>query len=821
MSQPEPASPGGHVFISYSHTDTGYVATLRAFLQSQGFEVWIDESIVSGDRWVAMLRDRIDRCAALVVVMSPAAEESEWVDNELHRARTRRKPILPLLLAGEPFFRLGGVHYEDVTGGRLPSAAFVASLTTAVSGPFPLAPQGYLAPPGVAIEEHSMMANGQTVALLTPDARVTWFCHPRADSPPIFADLLGGTSAGHFSIEPLTGDLRPIGPESLRGQRYVGSSMTVETSWTELTLTDWLTSRLYGEQHLTTSLIRVLEGTGVVRIEFAPKPKFGQTTAILRVGPNGLLMLAGVDVCALYSPGVSWSILDDVAIGIVDLAKSGPVLLDLRCGTSDLEPPALSPHEQVGASLRPWQEWADTLNLPAIATDEVRRSALTLRGLWHRSTGAFLAAVTTSLPETLGASRNWDYRYCWIRDASMSARELVRLGSLAEAEALLGWIERCVAQTHGHPERLRPLYTLDGRELGLEAQITTVAGHRGSGPVRVGNQADNQIQRDIFGPVVDLVAAVVETRAARGAGDGPLIAEHEWRLVLAMVQAVSVGWSDPDQGIWEPPQRPRHHLHSKVMCWWAVVRAIDIAALTQRHDADIESWTRLAATIREEVLTKGWNGDVAAFTEAYDNDHLDAAALWVGLTGLIEPADPRFRQTVHAVEKHLRVGPTVCRYNWDDGLDGDQGGFHLCTTWLVEAYLRTGRRLEAHDLFQQFLGLLGPTGLMPEMYDVAQNLSLGNHPMAYSHLGLIRCAVLLDCGRWSPPEDRDRRVEQGHQPYAEEVAFRDGLAGPLTHHGHADGGADEDTDAELDRELGVVEVDACRERDRQQRTEGQ
>ncbi len=343
-----------------------------------------------------------------------------------------------------------------------------------------------------------------------------------------------------------------------------------------------------------------------------------------------------------------------------------------------------------------------------------------------------MAAATTSLPEQIGGVRNWDYRYCWLRDGSMSARALVSLGSLVEADGFLEWLHRVLEQV-STPERLHPLYTIRGTALGPEAVIETLPGYAGSRPVRVSNAATQQVQLDVFGPVVELIADV---SAARGT-----ITDRDWKLVTAMTEAVTRRWHEPDHGIWEIRGAPRHHVYSKVMCWVTVDRALRLAADHAR--APDPGWATLRAEIADDVLAKGWNAEVQAFTTAYDGVDLDTASLYVGLSGLIDPCDERYGATVTAIEAELRSGSTVYRYKHDDGLPGNEGGFHLCATWMVEAYLACGRRTEAEQLFQQLVDAAGPTGLLSEEYDPVAERSLGNHPQAYSHLGLIRCARLL------------------------------------------------------------------------------
>ena len=590
----------------------------------------------------------------------------------------------------------------------------------------------------VPIERHTMLSNRHTIALLTPSANVAWLCHPRPDSTATFGSLLGDDSAGYFSVSPArsarSGETMPL------GQRYRYATMTVETRWSGLTVTDWLEGN-----DTETVLIRVLSGTVPVRVEFAPRPEFGQVPTRLEVVDDVLRVYGSNEPVTLLARGVEWHIVDEAghhtAYAVIDLARAGGmVTLELRLGGADNRVPvaSLPPHaiaQRQEDVERPWREWAAQLRLPSRARDLVLRSALTLRGLCYEPTGAIVAAATTSLPEEMGGLRNWDYRYCWLRDAAMSAQALVRLGSYEEAEALLAWTRRVIMATGGHPERLHPVYTVDGFELGPEAVIETLPGYAGSRPVRVGNAANRQVQLDVFGPIADLLLDVAEVRGG--------LDEWEIELMANMVRAVSRRWHEPDHGIWEARIPPRHHVYSKVMGWLTVDRALQLG---ERFGVPVEpEWYALREKIAENVLTQGWHEEVGAFTVAYGVPDMDASSLWVGLSGLLADDDPRFLATVLAVESELRSGPIVYRYHWDDGLPGhDGGGFHLCSAWLIEAYLRTGRRSDAEELFEQMISCAGPTGLLPEEYDPLTERGLGNHPQAYSHLGLINCALLLD-----------------------------------------------------------------------------
>ena len=592
---------------------------------------------------------------------------------------------------------------------------------------------GELAPP---IERLSMLGNGRSVALVTPDAKVCWLCAPGPTSAAVFADLLGGPAAGHFSVRPER-DALPL------GQRYVPGTMTLETRWSRLVITDYLDHHTAAHR---TDLVRVISGSAPAMVEFAPRPQFGQVGVSLQAAADGLLVMGTSDPIALCSPGVAWDIVTERqyewARAVVQPQPDRPIVLELRYGTDDLSAHRLPEGRRRALAGARWSRWLGSLSLPPVETALVGRSALTLRALCHTGTGAIMAAATTSLPEEIGGIRNWDYRHCWLRDGAMTATELVQLGSTAEAAAFLRWVRAVLADIPG-PERLHPVYGLDGNPLGPEAVIDTLAGYAGSRPVRVGNLANQQVQLDVFGPVVALVEAML-SRNGR-------VDDADWEVVRAMCEAVARRWDEPDHGIWEERGAPRHHLHSKVMCWLAIDRAVRMGhAFGLATDP---SWPGLRDAIAADVVDHGWNDEAQAFTAAYGGTDLDAASLQVGLSGLLDPTDDRFKATVSAVEAELRSGCTVYRYRRDDGLPGVEGGFHLCTTWLIEAYLLTGRRADAEELFSQFVGTIGPTGLLPEEYDPVAERSLGNHPQAYSHVGLIRCARLLAAPAAQSPGD--------------------------------------------------------------------
>ncbi|MDE0238288.1 MAG: trehalose-phosphatase [bacterium] len=583
----------------------------------------------------------------------------------------------------------------------------------------------------LAIERHSLLSDQRTVALVTSDASVNWMCHPRADSPAVFAGLLGGARAGHFSIS-RHDDSPPI------SHRYLDSTMVVETRWSDVTVTDYLDcsrGRPFKSAGRTT-LVRVIEGTGKIDIEFAPRLDFGRAPTGLHVIHDGLEITGAAETMMLTAPGLSWDIVDDgpnqTAVAHVQL-DGAPLEMMLRLGVPGRfgwsETAEVDRRE---ATEQYWRDWTEKLTLPSVAAEEVERSALVIKALCHQPSGAILAAATTSLPEVMGGVRNWDYRYCWPRDASMSAAALLALGSSQEACHLLDWILDRVEHLPG-PEQLRPVYPLVGDEALPEAVLPELAGYAGSRPVRIGNAAEHQVQLDVFGPVVDLAWRLCETQVA--------LTDQHWEVVKAVVGAVAARWHEPDHGIWEERRPPRHHVHSKVMCWMAVDRAIKIA---ERIDPELASyWSPLRHQIAADVILNGWNEQRRSYTTAYGSTDLDASLLWIGLSGLLPPDDSRFVSTLKAVESELRDGQTVYRYRHDDGLPGTEGGFLICTSWLIEAYALIGQIDDARALFDRYLDLCGPTGLLPEQYDPASERLLGNHPQAYSHLGLINAAIAL------------------------------------------------------------------------------
>ncbi|MDO9486607.1 MAG: bifunctional alpha,alpha-trehalose-phosphate synthase (UDP-forming)/trehalose-phosphatase [Actinomycetota bacterium] len=579
----------------------------------------------------------------------------------------------------------------------------------------------------MAIEDYALLSNMANVALLSPRGSIDWFCTPEPDSPAIFSALLGDATSGFFSIAP-AGEKRSL------AQSYQRHSLTVRTRWAGLTVTDFMPVSA-NDPDKRTSIVRRISGNVPARIVFAPRPHFGTIATTIEIQINGLRVTAGSESLALYAPGIQWEILEQsghhTAIATVDPSERD-YTLEFRYGAYDFESAlSVSRSTDESSSTEFWSAWLSSLELPGIRLEAEKRAALTLRALCHQPTGAILAAATTSLPESLGGLRNWDYRFCWIRDAALTARELASLGSPAEAEAFLAWLQ-IVDAASPNLESLRPVYRLNGEGLGAEAVIESLPGYSGSRPVRVGNAAQGQLQIDVFGAVCLLIEQLSKSRG--------VVTDQEWALTQSMVEAVGRRWREPDHGIWEIRDKPKHHTHSRMMCWLAVDAAISIAA---RRGEDQASWPHLRDEVFTEIETHNWDERLRSYVTAVDHLDADAAVLQGILEGYPAPHD-RIVGTVAYIEQELRQGGGVFRYNYDDGLPHGEGAMHICAAWLAGTYVRMGSTDDALQLLDAMLASAGVTGLLPEQVDPETNRGLGNHPQAYSHLGVLTVCRLLD-----------------------------------------------------------------------------
>lgn len=586
---------------------------------------------------------------------------------------------------------------------------------------------GHAAP----IEDHIMLSDRRSVALVSPDGSLNWFCAPDPDSPALFAALLGDDSSGHFSI-------RPCHAMPVLSQTYVPGTLVARTRWADLTVHDYLPIAA-SEEGDPLRIVRVISGHEPAVVSFAPRPQFGALSVTIERADSGLRVVGSSDPMVLHAPGVTWDIEGPpgrhVATAVVD-PSDGDVVLEFRFGTDELGPPARPEAEMREATLRSWRDWVASLSLPGVRPVEEERAALTLRALCHEETGGVLAAATTSLPERIGGVRNWDYRFSWIRDGALTVRELLAVGSTEEAHAFIDWLLRLTGSVES-PEHLRPVYSLQGRSLGSEGVLDSLSGYAGSRPVRVGNAAAGQLQLDVYGPVALLIFDLAQRRGS--------VSDAEWELLVKLVDAVAARWREPDHGIWEIRDQPRRHTHSRMMCWLTVDRALGVARIRGEEPA---GWPALRDAIAAAIEDECWDATRGAYVAATDLPEADAAVLQGILEGYPASTE-RIVGTVAFIERELRHAGGVYRYRYDDGLPAGEGAMHICAAWLAAVYVRSGALDDAHQMLDAILDAAGNSGLLPEQVDPESGRGLGNHPQAYSHLGVLATARLISEARFA------------------------------------------------------------------------
>jgi alpha,alpha-trehalase len=571
-----------------------------------------------------------------------------------------------------------------------------------------------------AISDYAFLSDCRSAALVSSDGAVEWLCWPRFDSPALFAGILDARRGGAWSI-------RPVAPFRTE-RRYLPHTNVVETTFHTdegaVRLTDWL------HMGARQALCRRLEGiTGEVevQIECDPRPSFNADGPVAWAPRLGWLVAEMGEGHRLVVDGLHGSCeRRTVAAGE---AHGFSLSLD-RPGPTDIA-------HSLQRTIRWWQRWCGDLQLPEQHADVVERSALTLKGLQYRPSGAIIAAATTSLPEAVGGSRNWDYRYSWLRDATLTLAALGRVGKDHEAQSWLDWL-KMISLMSG-VEDLQIMYGIGGEADLAEHELQHLEGHRGSRPVRVGNGAAKQRQIDTYGELADAIWMVRTKFEQR-------LNPHRWRLVRALANRALREWREPDEGIWEVRGEPRHFVYSKVMCWVALDRAITLAELDGFADPALETWRGEREEIRRQVLEHGYDRELGAFTQSYGSGTLDASNLMLATVGFIEPTDERFVNTVRATQRHLMRGGLVDRYrvgDTDDGFDDEEGTFTICTLWLCSALLQIGDVPAARDIFERVCACANDLGLLAEEL-TPDGEQLGNYPQAFTHIALILCAFALE-----------------------------------------------------------------------------
>lgn len=583
---------------------------------------------------------------------------------------------------------------------------------------------------GRRIEDFAMIGDGHTAALVAADGDIEWMCVPRFDSGACFAAALGSDENGHWSIAP-EGEVVRVERRYRPGTLVLETEMTTDTG--RVRIVDFMPHR-----HGHPTVIRIVEGLAgevSMRTVLRIRLDYGRSVPWVRRTADGISAVAGPDALVVHTP-VPLHGENMHTVGTFDVATGDtvPFTLTWHHATED-EPVACDATEQLVRAEREWREWSErTVGLGQWG-GAVLESLVALKALVYEPSGAIVAAPTTSFPEQVGGSRNWDYRYSWLRDASFTLQAFTANGCLAEAMAWRSWLLRAIA---GDPSQLQIMYGVDGERRLPEQELDWLSGFHDSRPVRIGNSAAEQFQLDVYGEVMDAF------HAARTMGMEP--DDDAWALQLTLVGFLEHHWREPDEGIWEIRGPRQHFTHSKVMAWVAFDRA---ARGVEEHGlpGDAARFRRLADEVHREVCAAGFDDRLGTFVQHDESTELDASLLLLPIVGFLPPDDPRIVATVDAIARDLTQDGLVLRYRTDgvetDGLDGDEGTFVLCTFWLVQALAMLGERERAVALFERVLALRNDVGLLSEEYDVAEGRMLGNFPQAFSHIGLINAARSL------------------------------------------------------------------------------
>lgn len=594
------------------------------------------------------------------------------------------------------------------------------------------------------IEDYALIGDCETAALVGRDGSIDWLCWPRFDSPACFASLLGEPGNGRWRIA-------PVSAISAISRRYRPDTLILETEYeTEdgvVLLTDFMPLR--GE---SSHIVRLVQGrSGCVRMamELVLRFDYGVVTPwVSRARGGALHAVAGPDRTVLRTP-VKLEGRDMTTVAEFEVKHGQTIPFVLSYEPSHLSPPkAIHPARALKHTEAWWGKWRRNGTAEGPYGDAISRSLITLKALTHGPTGGMVAAPTTSLPEQFGGSRNWDYRYCWIRDATLLLLALMSAGHFDEAKAWTAWLHRAVA---GSPQDMQIMYGVTGERRLAEWEADWLAGYEGSRPVRIGNAAHRQFQIDVYGELMD---ATHQARA-HGLTDG-----DTWALQRQIMAHVVKVWDQPDEGIWEVRGAPRHFTFSKIMAWVAVDRAVQDAEAFKLK-GPLKAWRKLRDEIHAEVCAKAFNPATGGFQRAYDDPRADASLLLMAELGFLKADDPRFAATVAAVENELITDDgLVLRYDTmgsDDGLPPGEGAFLTCSFWLADAYVMLGRREEATRLFERLLEFRNEVGLLAEEYDPKAQRLAGNFPQALSHIGLINTALNLT-HEVRPSELRARRM---------------------------------------------------------------
>jgi GH15 family glucan-1,4-alpha-glucosidase len=602
------------------------------------------------------------------------------------------------------------------------------------------------------IEDYALIGDCRTAALVSRDGSIDWLCWPRFDSEACFAALLGSNEHGRWLVAP-------------RGRchvtrRYRSNTLVLETHFETpdgaAMVVDFMPS---ASAHST--IVRFVVGTrGQVAMRTELILRFGYGAVVpwvTRVESGGLRAIAGPDMVALHTP-VHLFGKDMTTIGEFTISRGETIPLVLTYSPSHRPmPEPVDPTSALAETEIYWREWAAKCRPAGRWSDAVRRSVMTLKALTYEPTGGIVAAPTTSLPERLGGKRNWDYRYCWLRDATLTLLGAMHAGYFEEAQAWREWLLRTVA---GSPDQLQIMYGIGGERRLAEWEVPWLPGYENSSPVRVGNAAHTQLQLDVFGEIMD-----VYYQARRGGLTGD---QSGWAIQLEFLRHLADIWREPDSGIWEMRGPPRHFTYSKAMAWVAYDRAIKTAE-TFGQPGPLDQWRKMRELIHDDVCEHAYDRELGTFVQSYGSKQLDANLLLLPCVGFLPVSDPRIERTIAAVEQKLLRDGFVMRYSTEevkDSLPPGEGAFLACSFWLVDVYLLQERYDEAERLFRRLVGLRNDVGLLSEEYDPSAKRLVGNFPQAFSHLALVNSAYNLTRTR----KPLYQRAKDEHAPPEENAA---------------------------------------------------
>jgi GH15 family glucan-1,4-alpha-glucosidase len=596
------------------------------------------------------------------------------------------------------------------------------------------------------IEDYALLGDCETAALVSRTGSIDWLCWPRFDSAACCAALLGGPEHGCWALS-------PVDSAATVKRRYRPDTLILETEFTTtkgvVTVIDFMPVGR-GGSHLI-RIVQGLSGRVAMHTELVLRFDYGALVPwVTRLETDRLSFAAGPHRLVLSTP-VALRGEGLKTVGGFRVAAGESVAFVLSYASASVPVPrVIKATAALRTTERFWRQWVGKSSEAGEYTEAVRRSLITLKALTYRPSGGILAAPTTSLPERIGGTRNWDYRYCWVRDATFTLQAMMNTAHYAEAQAWRDWLLRAVA---GDPSRMQIMYSIEGDRLLPEWELPWLPGYERSAPVRIGNAASGQLQLDVFGELMD---ALHHARCSKLAGS-----ETAWALQLALLEQLERIWRKPDRGIWEIRGTPRHFTHSKVMAWVAVDRVIR-SARQFRLKAPLRRWESLRRRIHLDVCRRGFNRRIGSFVRSYDSHDVDASILLLPLVGFLPMSDPRMRGTVAAIERGLLRDGLVRRYESrpdSDGLPGGEGVFLACSFWLADNYVLLGRHDDARQLFERLLALRNDVGLLSEEYGIGERRFLGNFPQSFSHIALVNTALNLmrDSG---PAKQRARNL--GH-----------------------------------------------------------